>query len=247
MAIVLSDNIQVNAPKPIDSRYSNNLVPYSDVSIANAAIVSGVRYTGLTINVGGNEYWYKNGITDPDLIIKLGGGSAITGATNGLSIANNNITFGGELTGITTITAIDTTSLTFTDNRTTPVGIQYAADYSTGFTDNSLVSKLYVDTGITGSSNIVGVCNVYVNYTATTSSDFIGVSGATEIWLPVAPKACQRITVVDICGNALSAAITVWGNGKCIIGNSYSTINTDYGSTTFVNNGYFWSAVAFIN
>ena len=174
--------------------------------------------------------------------------ASITGVTNGLTkVGSHNARLGGTLSEITTITATGTTSLTFIDSRTTPIGIEYGDDYSTGFTDNSLVTKLYVDSGITGSSNTVGVCNVYVNYTATTSSDFIGVSGATEIWLPAVPKACQRITVVDICGNALSAGIIVWGNGKCIIGNSYSTINTDYGSTTFVNNGYFWSAVAFIN
>jgi hypothetical protein len=36
-------------------------------------------------------------------------------------------------------------SLTFTDNRSTTIGVEYAADYSTDFTDRSLVDKAYVD------------------------------------------------------------------------------------------------------
>src|ERR1035437_6559798 len=103
MAIVLSDNIQVNAPKPVDSRYLNILVAYSSTTAANTAIVSGVRFIGLTVNINSSEYWYKNGILDGDLIIKLGGGSAITGATNGLTISNNNVVLGGTLFSATTI------------------------------------------------------------------------------------------------------------------------------------------------
>ncbi len=100
---------------------------------------------------------------------------------------------------------------------------------------------------ISSASNTVAVCNVYVNYTATTTNDFIGVSGATSINLPSNPRACQRMIVADICGDALSSPITVIGNGLCINGDSSATINTDYGSMTLINNGIFWSAVAFIN
>jgi hypothetical protein len=80
MAINLSDNIYTSAPKPTDSRYLNNLVPYSSVSAANTAIVSGIRYTGLTVNILGAEYWYCNGIADGNLVIKSsGGGSSASG------------------------------------------------------------------------------------------------------------------------------------------------------------------------
>ena len=102
MAIVLSDNIQVNAPKPADSRYLNNLTPYASVSAANTAIVSGVRFTGLTVNILGSEYWYKNGITDGCLISKSLGGT-ITGGANGLSVSGENIILGGTLTGSTLV------------------------------------------------------------------------------------------------------------------------------------------------
>ena len=84
-------------------------------------------------------------------------------------------------------------------------------------------------------------------FVCSTTNDFIGVSGATEVWLPSTPKACQRIIVADICGNALVNNICIIGNGLCINGNDGATINTEYGAMTFINNGYSWSAVAFIN
>lgn len=91
MGIILSDNIQTNASKPTDSRYYNNLTPYSSVSAANIAIGSGVRYTGLTINILGVEYWYGTGIADSCLVIKSASGvGTITGATN-LGSGNGNI------------------------------------------------------------------------------------------------------------------------------------------------------------
>lgn len=70
MAIVLSDNIKTNAPKPTDSRYLNNLTPYTGVTQANTLIPSGTRYIGLTVNINNVEYWYKDGISDSDLVIK---------------------------------------------------------------------------------------------------------------------------------------------------------------------------------
>jgi hypothetical protein len=55
------------------------------------------------------------------------------------------------------------------------------------------------------------------------------------------------VSVVDICGNALADPIMVNGYGKNINDGACSAINTDYGSVTFVYNGYFWSAIAFVN
>lgn len=70
MAIPLSDNMQTNAPKSTDSRYNDNLKPWSSISAVNSGISQYVRYTGLTVNIEGEEYWYKTGITDTDLMIK---------------------------------------------------------------------------------------------------------------------------------------------------------------------------------
>jgi hypothetical protein len=123
MAIVLSDNIQTNAQSPTDSRYYNGLTPWTSVSAVNAGIVSGVRYTGLTVNIAGVEYWYCGGIGDSNLCIKTAGstsaasGERVTklvnqashgfdvgdvlgwsGGTYNLAIADGN--YDGEIVGI---------------------------------------------------------------------------------------------------------------------------------------------------
>ena len=156
-----------------------------------------------------------------------------TGGTNSMSFQNNG-------------------STVFTDNINS-VGLEYNADYCSGAASNPrwIPDNAYVTGFTTSASNVVNVCNVTTTYTATTENDFIGVSGASIIYLPPTPKACQRISVADICGNALSSSIIICGcwdvNGQNINGDSFSTINTDYGSMTFINNGVSWSAIAFIN
>lgn len=80
MAINLSDNIQVNLGKPVDNKYLQPILnrPYTGVSEVNSTIIGALRYSGLTVNVGGVEYWYKDGVGDGDLVLKTtgaGGGS----------------------------------------------------------------------------------------------------------------------------------------------------------------------------
>lgn len=106
MSIVLNDNLKINVGNPIDSKYLNNLnAPYIDVNQVNSSISQSLRYSGLTVNVGGSEYWYRNGITDVDLIIKTtGGGSGVTTGINGLTAYGTCVGLGGTLdTGTTYI------------------------------------------------------------------------------------------------------------------------------------------------
>ena len=70
MSIALQDNLQINAPKPIDSRYFNGLSPWSSVNQVNTTITTPLRYRGLVVNIAGVEYWYVAGIGDSDLVIK---------------------------------------------------------------------------------------------------------------------------------------------------------------------------------
>jgi len=134
-------------------------------------------------------------------------------------------------------------------------GARYCNDYYlSGSTDPRWIPDWgavtgYTQSAVTQSSNTVDVCIVCSNYSATTTNDFIGVSGGTSmsIWLPVSQKLGQRVSVVDICNFSLTNPITICGSGKLINGCNYATINTDYGSITFINNGISWSAVSFIN
>jgi len=71
MSISINDNFNANAPKILDNRYSaNGVTPYVSIAAANLAIPISQRALGLTVLIGSDEYWYKAGITDPDLVLK---------------------------------------------------------------------------------------------------------------------------------------------------------------------------------
>ena len=94
MAINLADNIRVGQQKPIDDKYFNGLSPYTNVAQAKSLILSAVRHRGLTVNVAGVEWWWKDGILDAQLVVKtvdLSGYVPFTGSTT-------NVVLGGQLT-----------------------------------------------------------------------------------------------------------------------------------------------------
>ena len=87
MAINLSDNLAIQTSLHVDNRYG----PYAGadeaaaLSAANSAILSGVRFIGLTVGIQIAsdpilEYWYADGVADVDLILKTtsGGGTGTT-------------------------------------------------------------------------------------------------------------------------------------------------------------------------
>ena len=70
MAINITDSIRVGQQKPVDDKYFNGLAPYTSITQVNNLIPKAVRHIGLTVNINGEEYWYKDGIEDYDLIFK---------------------------------------------------------------------------------------------------------------------------------------------------------------------------------
>lgn len=168
----------------------------------------------------------------------------ITGSSNGLSDDGQTVVLGGVLTGDTVFSGGT---------------LNYADDYSSGFTKHSLVDVNYV-TGITSVIetdifnlydllNVVEVTNHSDStYDATITDEFIGVSGGTTVNLPNPPKDGQRIIVADVAGNALTNPITINGNGANIIDNVSASINTNFGGITFIYNASeFWSVAGFVN
>jgi hypothetical protein len=79
--IQLSAGIVVGSNTAVDAKYG----PYADVATAKSEIGSTLRYKGLTVGilVSGAvvEYWWKDGITDSDLISK--GGATAWGIITG--------------------------------------------------------------------------------------------------------------------------------------------------------------------
>ena len=106
MSIILNDNLKINAGKPADSKYLNSSnQPYDSISAVTSGVTISERYSGLTVNIGGDEYWYKNSVADVGLIAKESSivSEGITGATNGLTKVGQDVILGGTLTGGTEI------------------------------------------------------------------------------------------------------------------------------------------------
>lgn len=83
MAIILNDNIENRSPKSLDNRYLNGGVfPYNSISEVTTTIPESYRFIGLTVNILGVEYWFKDGVTNADLVVKSSfDNSAFTGYT----------------------------------------------------------------------------------------------------------------------------------------------------------------------
>ena len=71
MSIKLSDSIRVGQQKPVDDKYFNGLAPYTSITQVNNLILPTVRHRGLTVNINGEEYWYKDGIENNNLVLKV--------------------------------------------------------------------------------------------------------------------------------------------------------------------------------
>ena len=71
MSIKLSDSIRVGQQKPVEDKYFNGLVPYTSTTQVNTLLPKAIRHIGLTVNINGEEYWYKGGIEDTNLVLKI--------------------------------------------------------------------------------------------------------------------------------------------------------------------------------
>lgn len=116
MAILLSDNLRIGAPKPVDDRYlAADLTAYANVTAANNAIVASRRHLGLKVLVGTEEYFYKSGIANTDLVpVVSGTGNALTGGT--LDQFTNVAQSAGVSLDFTTALTVNTGSVTLTGN-----------------------------------------------------------------------------------------------------------------------------------
>lgn len=197
----------------------------------------------------------ENGLTISNENIKLGGDLIENTNFNGqdahdfsiynidefqVSTSGNTTIFGVDNQGI--VLGYSGQSVTFEDDG----GLKYGGDYSSGFTDNSLVTKSYVDDAIVDNDNLVNINNpTSTTYNATNSDSFIGVSGGSTVYLPDTPNEGLKIIVADISGDAYDNQINIYSNTVNILDGLEAAINTNYGSITFIYNSMFWSIVAF--
>lgn len=169
MAIELGDNIQTGAPKPTDSRYLNNQVPWASCAEVNAGITD-TRYTGLTVNILGSEYWYKDGILDACLIEKTSGGGssnlAWTGSTANaigtyMSVsgicAQPNLTFDGSILSVTGAATTTTPATACNDTTVATTAFVKAQNYTSCAGTVTSVAALTITT--TGTDITSSVAN----------------------------------------------------------------------------------------
>lgn len=84
MSINFNDNFNIKTGKPIEAKYyALNGLPYTSISAVNLEITLTYRFEGLTVNISNNEYWYKDGVDDSNLILKQAD-SSVSGATDTL-------------------------------------------------------------------------------------------------------------------------------------------------------------------
>lgn len=128
---------------------------YDARSVTDAGFVTGLT-SAISSNLSSNYYTKTvinnyTGATDTRIgDIESDVAISLTGASNGLTkVGNHDVKLGGVITESTIIT----------DNRGTPVGIQYGGDYSANYTPRSLVDAGYV----TGKTNAISI-NLANNY-----------------------------------------------------------------------------------
>lgn len=103
MAITFNDNIKVYAPKPSDARYYNNAnKPYESIEQVISELPESILYSGLTVNVLGDEYWLKDGVN-----WELKGNSS-GGTMTGQQIVD-------ELSGLSFAEKLQSTDVTYND------------------------------------------------------------------------------------------------------------------------------------
>ena len=229
MAILINDNYSLAATKPFDARYLNITTPWASVAAANAGIPT-YRYTGLTVNVAGVEYWYAEGIADIDLVVKDSGiaNSGLTTANNGLTKYGTNVVLGGALTGNTTISGAHTMAFSNTTFNATAtnigltgiVGITGAANISGAIDAESTLdilgaASLHSTLAVTGATSLTAKASYLSDlspFTARQIPDAQWVTGQTSTaGIQTANNGLTKVGTNAVLGGALTGETTISG------------------------------------
>jgi hypothetical protein len=204
--------LDLKSTKPTLSGESRVYVTPQTVEITqtNTSTTKGGR---LQITPSNSIYTYTNG----------------TGITSGLLMSSSSVNLtinetGGGNSGLIlkpeeSLVFTDNASLkltpsatTFTDGRVTTKGIEYAADYSTGWTANSLVTKSYVDSSSGGTTTLnngdIFVGNVSNSATSVTMTGDTLISNTGVVTIQpdvVTYDKMQDVTAKSVLGNSTGA------------------------------------------
>lgn len=152
MSVVVNDSIQSNSPKSLDNKYLKlGTLLYTDVTDVNSTILSAYRSRGLTVNIGGAEYWYRDDIGDVNLVPKgivstispltLSVGvlsiAQATNSTAGYLTSSDWTTFNNKLSSVVTAMSVINTGvtgnpITLINDASTPGATRYYGTNSSG-------------------------------------------------------------------------------------------------------------------
>lgn len=160
----------------------------TSTEITNQTGAGVITVDNLFAVISANVATASNGLTKTGQQIAMGGtltksSTTIDGDGNSMTFDNMGLLVNSPTDGTNRLVLTDTfsqfrsdeliltfdnsTGATFTDSRTVKSGITYAADYSTNYTDRSLVDKGYVDGKISG-----------INSASYTFTSGLGISGS---------------------------------------------------------------------
>ena len=130
-----------------------------------------------------------------------------------LSTGGSSYTFENGLTETATVVKLGGTIddvVTFTDSRVTKIGLQYAADYSSDFTDRSLIDKEYADETVRygvpeditinrdGNNIITSIVTASRTVTFTRDGNDIITDITDELWNKEILRTGEIITGIDV-------------------------------------------------
>jgi hypothetical protein len=164
MSLELPFGLKVLNPLPVDDKYLNNGTPYANSAAVLAAIPQSIRHVGLTVNIANIEYWFKDGVTDLDLILKSAGFTLVNGSGTTVNGGGDGINWHGTITQNTVITDASGYNISFPGTTGT---FEISRTYGIG---SGLVTNFSIAPGAT--TIIEGEFGTQVLVSAFTSTDF---------------------------------------------------------------------------
>ena len=156
--IQLTDNLEINKPAPVDDR----LGVFESTAEALAYINEDRRYIGLTVIVdsgtGAHEYWFKDGVTDSDLIVKSEGGGTAWGTITGTLSNQTDLQTALNAKANTSSLATVATSGSYNDltNKPTIPSAQVNSDWNAVSGVAEILNKPTIPTSLPPSGNAGG-------------------------------------------------------------------------------------------
>lgn len=253
MSIKLSDSIRVGQQKPLEDKYFNELVPYTSTSQVNTLLPKPVRHIGLTVNINKEEYWYKDGIEDSNLVLKITNSDTsnlvpYTGANKDVNIASN---YFNTSKGFVFTKDADNYFKTYYSSSYNHLEF-YSKDNST---DNFGYMFIEADPGIGFVVNIANGDGIYNSFHATgsrtysekpfvSSEGFIKTGGTSTQFLMADGSVNNTSYITKNSLNVISTGWTIQNptqeSGIEFIGNSYPALVWGVSSAYMSDEGVFY-------